>query len=1709
MFSRARLLLPKISKHVLKRPNSMCWGCGSLMYRDKLSPIDVADPSLSPAIAAFPDHAGRVRIVRADGNRVHSHSVWVCTPCKTLNDSSGGSLSTVRLFLNVGDRPACIKALQKNEPYQLALVRLKACTFRKQGTPSFPFFRGSVRSEPANYEGLLGCFYDVVDHAVDSERDVDSRDRVVAAVKWLRQNNSLFESSLSLAETLHDYIRTNDTQTTTTTSFQTNLSAFVTFDDSELQLKLAEVRENKRQGNVGNELKGLLMSIEDWPEETHEPQLKFNRLVAGCQFSRDATSFKRKMQDKSVKVVSFGDRDLEAKIFPDLYPYGTGSYHLDVFHQYKKTCMTPAHYFRARLRCVDHRWRRSYFWPFFQFDQMEKSRIHAAQAAIVRENEPSFSGRKPNAGMVRDSKRLNAETKQSDQKEQKEAKRDQKEEQIDVDDLRSGFLPSSIAGGTSYWQKRMRNLATMVQRLGCPDLFITLTANEWHWPELAYLRDNHIAVTHRPFDCVTAFMRRWQQTLQLITSGKLFGEITDHWYRLEYQNRGSPHVHFVVWLKDKRNMCQHVSARVPQPPNGLVTDEQKEIFRKLVEYVQLYQTHTCNKFCTAKTRRNAKAMADHDASDNKETQDSKDSKGQQQDITMESVHSCKDSFPIPLSEHCQIDTKSGRVTYRRVIPADQWIIPYNPLLLLLWQGKTNVQVCTTARIIRYLVKYLTKTEPIFSAEIIDPKKKAYLSSEAGKHIYGRLVGAPEVIMRLLSYSHAKGSRQVLFLDTEMDGFRHRRVKSRWELRQLADEDEDVFYPGALESYVARPDDNEFKSLTYPQYFIRYELLSKNQKVAAERQIWYDANGRRVVKRNIELMHRVHFKTPHEHGERFYYQQLLLNVSFRNLDELLSESNATRTYKEECFTRNVMRDKSEIEWLNQLAVERHFSPQFIKKIQAAYKAKQTSANVNVDAELPDILGDIPAVDQVPTIAPNTVEQAVTDDLEAAADVADILGLRALYKETERKYSNVRLISEMTNCQRKGHFTIMSHLAQHPSGLFFLTGAGGTGKSDLIMKLCNDLQDQGKSVGVTAISGAAATLLKGQTFHSFLGLRIDLTFSNALNTNRQYRLQRLDVLIIDEVSMMSKRMLQAAHDCLSAVRKDKRKFGGVTMLLVGDFYQLPPVLDKPSSFGFELFAEGKDSLSMLNDAEVYEHPWWSDFIPIVLTENCRQSTDPDYADMLSRIRVGDPIRMEHSISLNVRTDPFDETVRQALRLKIPILAARNDVVDLINEQALNNNTHDAVTFDAVDVDGSGQPVTDESTLQFLNSATGLRKTITLKVGCTVMVRRNIDIETSIVNGTIGRVKLIEQTKKLVIIERLGPLSEADNSPICIYPKPHHVLAADGSQFVRTALPLSVAHAQTIHKSQGQTMASVVVVLDDIKCSGQLYTALSRVKTLTGLRLTWHKATNRRIAPVVSDSAASAMRRCLRLSQQLPSPPSTYDGTIRFADRMRPSTTTSQMFRSSFNPKDALALDPNPRLEEAAADDVWVDPVIIHASWDRPSDPNLSRRQLQRSGWTRPQVDEKAQEAWIDSVLAEALPFTASVTEAKYSSQIDSLFPRWYNRESDQWMESRDQANQAIRVALQDRKSQSQLSRPTMTSASTASSSSTLSSMISSTSSASTATRPLMALSGSDTFMGYDSGFGISAGQDASTPSTSSSSSISSASSSTSLFAQLSLM
>jgi len=364
--------------------------------------------------------------------------------------------------------------------------------------------------------------------------------------------------------------------------------------------------------------------------------------------------------------------------------------------------------------------------------------------------------------------------------------------------------------------------------------------------------------------------------------------------------------------------------------------------------------------------------------------------------------------------------------------------------------------------------------------------------------------------------------------------------------------------------------------------------------------------------------------------------------------------------------------------------------------------------------------------------------------------------------------------------------------------FVTGAAGTGKSFLLQEF---LRTQTRETfPVLASTGVAAILLGGRTFHSFFGLGIfeggiQESIERALkNYPLKLRLQKTDGVVIDEVSMLSGPALQAAEAVARRARGDSRPWGGMRVVAVGDFAQLPPV-----------------NPHVPRREWAFLDPVWekTNFENLILKEVFR-TQEQKFLRVLNEVREGS-VSEEVAEFLDDRKRPvpagFDGTR----------LFARRENVENFNLQRLEGIRSQVISFMTT---YAGK----EKEIEKFKRYAPVPEILVLKKGALVMFRQN-DIDGRWVNGSLGTlVELSGETLTVKLVS--GEEVEVDRVDFTL-------LDADGKPVVvANNFPLNLAWAVTIHKAQGATLDKALIDLRRLWEPGQAYVALSRVRTSAGL-------------------------------------------------------------------------------------------------------------------------------------------------------------------------------------------------------------------------------------------------------------------------------------
>ena len=406
---------------------------------------------------------------------------------------------------------------------------------------------------------------------------------------------------------------------------------------------------------------------------------------------------------------------------------------------------------------------------------------------------------------------------------------------------------------------------------------------------------------------------------------------------------------------------------------------------------------------------------------------------------------------------------------------------------------------------------------------------------------------------------------------------------------------------------------------------------------------------------------------------------------------------------------------------------------------------------------------------------------------------------------------------------------------------ITGPGGVGKTHLIHEFIKSAERKGKKIQVCALTGCASILLgcSAKTIHSWSGIKMakgakEQIMGRALRGKKTKKNWKgIHVLIIDEVSMMSKKIFEVLEELARIARVSSKPFGGLQVVLTGDFFQLPPIgdMNEPDTSAF-----------------CFESKKWYDVIPLdnhIELKTMFRQKDPKYIEILSQVRKGDLSDENKALLIEHSKRKYDIDKNNGINIsKLFPVRSRVDYINQVMFDKLNGEESQYnidKLYDCKVYIESGVSIEPE-VLEYCNkmnitekeyemnsllSSAQCSEQFKLKVGASVMCTANVDMERGICNGSQG-----------IIVDLVGqdkiPKIRFTNGVIMIMTQ-HHWQSTEYPTIAIKQYPLQLAWALTIHKIQGATLNMAQMdVGTSIFEYGQTYVAMSRVKSLDGLYL-----------------------------------------------------------------------------------------------------------------------------------------------------------------------------------------------------------------------------------------------------------------------------------
>ena len=1310
-------------------------------------------------------------------------------------------------------------------------------------------------------------------------------------------------------------------------------------------------RDHVDDNSNDQELDSNSQELDDDDDEGHDENDNITNTSAPLYSFLHPVDFAQYLADKhdsSILSVAPGEGntpqkvlEMESKSFPVEFPDGSNTY-----TEKRKQNLSPSRYFNSRLFSADNRFARNPEYIFFALYATEVHQIHSNVSVAIRIGATKTSdGKDITASMLRDHEQV---------------------KKIIQRDEGYRFL-THIRGTPAYWEKSKRDLFAMIRQLGIPTFFVTFSAADRRWIEI----DNAILISQGkpPMNEEQHKNMTWEQHCDIIMSNPVaaarmfqqrvytfindvmmsqanpIGKVRDYYYRTEFQQRGWPHIHMVVWIENAPRYSEDPEDEVIEFIDKYISCEvPPESDTELHEIVTSVQTHSKNH--TKSCRKGGKVCrynfpkppsnrtficepVDHiqgnedDPNYQAALDNSKEEENQAKQTLKTIWELLADSdadktewneilnrAAITQSEFekCLATLAQRRTPYLKRRVKDQWINNYNPHLIRCWNGNMDIQyVLDPYAVAMYIVSYITKSE----REMGDLLKNAQREASEGNtnaiqqlrklgsvYLQNREISVMGAIYLICSMPLRHSTRNVIFLQTSSDG-----QKISLPLKQLqanAGKSEQVWMPTQIEKYLGRPNSAKYNNMCMARFFSSHYQVSnaagngsadsddesdeeteseevEDINVSSQR---HDTNKQRQQSKPIQLTNSsVRMKErstgkpaviryPHvsvkKDKERYHMNMLRLYLPHRN--ENIKPSTYP-TYENYHLTGHTEINGKKVQ-VKQVVEENmaDFEPK-TDELDEAWEALREAvdlqdawAAINPQGEqqrLDDMIDQVRLEESDDDFSeiqiPEFQQENRSNDTPRCAiercnpQITPDQAQSMMRKLNEKQRQLFNYVSKWCDDKARNLATPPFHI--------FLTGGAGTGKSHVIncikyyaQKVFSRITESAEDVTVLLLAhtGTAAFNISGETICSALKIGVNLKdyiplAEDSLNTLRT-KYQHLQLVIIDEISMVSVPQLSYIHGRLQQIKGTSQTsyFGNVSILAVGDFYQLPPVCP-PTPLCFP-------------NKEILKDLWNSLFQKVELTEIMRQRNDAIFANMLNRLRVrkeGEPLQEtdiklleSRTVKENVLTAPPD-----ALHLFY-----LNKHVDKHNSKKMATLTTEKYKVQAEDVDQIGGRIikinaTPHETSR--NDNTSLAQSLELAVGARTMLIANVDVSDGLCNGVSGIIKGIQFINSTNMPSAVYVKFDSDRigakarSTQCIPPQysgcvpiapRKEVFKLKGRKYTTTRqqMPLKLAWAVTVHKVQGQTTDKAVISMEGLKAA-MAYVALSRVTTLEGLYLT----------------------------------------------------------------------------------------------------------------------------------------------------------------------------------------------------------------------------------------------------------------------------------
>ena len=1454
--------------------------------------------------------------ISAESRRLHctnftsvGNEEWICHTClSALRECKPPKLS-VSNGMKWPDKPPELNLHQLEE--RLIALRIPFMQIRELPRGGQYSLKGNVINVPVDIQPTINCLPRPMDEnftvAIQLKKKlaykkVDFKEnvrplRVLSALHWLMNNSQLYKKSgIVVDESWFQEV---------TESSEDTVREF-------LEVSKESKVKNNTEGEIqehNNTSENDTVESNDY-ESDHYSEVDANEHVGNVDTLVDDAD----IDNKCDKVFTFApgegqhplslyqDKDAEYLCFPTIFCGQTPPS--------RDERLVPVHYsdiVKWELRSVDRRAAQSVPNIFFKHKKLQMKQISDKVNLAVRRCKKR--GQKITAAEARDSSYV--------------------DKLVNLDE--GYYIFRQLRNSPAYLETRKKDIFAMIRQLSLPTWFMSLSAADTRWTDLLKMlaklndgidysekelenlswQEKTKLVQKDPVTCSRYFDHRVQEFLNTVlkSSCEPIGKLLDYFYRVEFQQRGSPHIHMLVWIENAPTLETNSEREIVQFVDKYLTcNTDNEKTANLVGLQSHKHSRTCRKKGKAICRFGfplpplPRTMLLYPLEEDVDKYKKKNTE------LLKAMNEYKDNVDMTFEEFLENFAKMDFDDYIKCIRSslkapkvflkrktkDMRINLFNEGILCAWKANLDIQIvlepygCAS-----YIVGYISKSQRGMSAQLDAAAKEARKGNldlkKQVRHIGNVFsncveVSAQEAVYLDLQIPLTKCTRDIVFVNTSVPEERIFLLKPKAALDELPAESTDVESDNVTQRYSKRP--KQLSKFCLADYVSKVDIIyPKGNKVPEKVNdkndddqgdssssnesedsldddnsqgsdlLYKTNNGIKYKKRKVPRIIRYVKYNKKKDPENYFREQLMLFVPWGNEQKDLLGSFDTYEAHYNSVQTSLIPKRNEYEHhIEELELAR----QMMEDEQREYD--QTAPNAEQENREAEEEGSKESEQFVYFNPSRVVEHRHYDigiELQSTCSVPPVETTGIMLPDDEY----LTLLRSLNLRQREFFNHIVHWIKCKDEPVYaFLTGGAGVGKSVVIRALYQTLyrilnlkdgeNPDDKRILLCAYMGFAAFNISGQTicsaFHKkmYQGTYNHLS-ADELNTFRiKYR--HLKVVIIDEISMVGNMTLSFIDTRLQQLTGSKAAFGGLSVIAVGDLYQLKPVGD------FLICLDLKAGASSLA-----RNLWKELFTMYELVDIMRQKDDLAFAQLLNRLRLNEMTEEDKQV---LQTRVFDRDTGDYPKDAVHLFA-RNFYVKKHNDNILSQLPGEKFVIPCHDNVVSANIPAKECQMLINSlpddySKTGqLMKSLTVVVGMIVVHTANVDVEDGLTNGATGVVKQIdfrmEGTNRPSIIwvlfddPRVGrttrekyrklynPSIYTDWTPVFDVQR---TFILNYKTYQRIQFPLTPASGKSVWKAEGATVDRVVVDLSQekriVKIPHIHYVALSRVKRLKDL-------------------------------------------------------------------------------------------------------------------------------------------------------------------------------------------------------------------------------------------------------------------------------------